>query len=261
MAKKRRRDRKREATTDRGGSRRGAARPTSPQTITAARLVTSLLDLLKAVGARAALAVILVELPLVVITLVGDPTGMIAVFYGLVAIVGSAAAIHIALEHVGGRPSPSMPRALRVGVSSWLGLLAAGIFAGLIVLFFGLLLIVPGVLRALSYAMISPLVVSGECYGVDALEESRRRMRGHRLQALWAYVAVFLPMILWQGLYLAIFGAQRAFGTGAELPPLSTAERTLDAFFNVLYPLFDLPVTLLAVVLYSEVPRPAADRT
>lgn len=254
---------KRKVRKDPGGRPAGKktrSRPTrdrapAPGPLTVGDTLHELARLASAVAVPASVAVVLVELPLVAIMLAGDPTeGVAPLLWGLVAIIGDAAAIHVGLQHYRGEKRLRLGPAFKVAFLSYIGLIAAGLFSGLMILAFSLLLIVPGIIRLLGYSLIAPLIVSGESYGIDALRESLRRMKGYRLTALWAYIAAWIPSLAWQGLYAAIFGMDRALGsTGGE--PLSTGDRVIEALLVGLYPVLVLPVTLLSVVLFHEIKR------
>ena len=222
-----------------------------PGPLTVGMLYLRVRALITELGRPLAAVVLLVELPLIVLLLSGDPThGVAPMLYGLIALIGSAAAIHLALQHHR-REKRSLGRALKTAVSCYIGLIAALLFSQLMVMAFALLLIVPGVMRAVGYALIPPLIVSGDSYGIDALGESLRWMKGYRMTAFKAFVLAWLPAIAWQALYGAIFGFDRLLG--GEAGDLSAGMRTVDTLFHGLYPVVELPVTLLQVALYWEI--------
>jgi len=224
--------------------------PVESTPLTAGHLIVGVLQLLGPIAPKALVAVLLVELPLVALTLVGDPTGLIANLYGLAALVGTGAVIHLALCAAEGEQG-TVRQALRSALRRWIGMLGAAIVSGLIVFFFTLLLVVPGILRALSYALVMPLIVSGEASGVDALEMSRRRMAGHRAQALLAYCVVWIaPVLLFGTYWLVDRMLTDRYGLWTDEVPLPL--RILDAVYTLLYPIAELPVVLLSVALHLK---------
>lgn len=228
--------------------------------VTAGLLLREVRALFGAVGSKAALTVTLVELPLVVLLLIGDPSGgVLPVLYGLVTIVGAAAAIHLALQHLRREKTLSMKAALGRAVSCWIGLIAAGLIAGLMIMAFALALVIPGVMRALSYALIAPLIVSGDAYGIDACDVSRRRMKGHRWPAFFAYLVAWLPAVAWQAAYLMFVDVEQVLGRAPAVDP-ELGERLVAAGFTALYPLCDLPLSFLSVALYWQLRRRAGGR-
>lgn len=223
---------------------------------TAGGVLSGVGQLLAATGPRLALAASLVQIPLALLILLTDLPATALSLYSFITLVGTGAVIELALRVVDGEPT-TLIAAYRLALRKWLGMIAAEIFAGLIILVFILLLVVPGLVRALSYAIVLPLIIDGEAHGVDALEMSRKRMKGHRLQALLAYLVTFTPSILSYALYLALATALSGADVGAlvvgePLVDYPSSLRLLDALDMVLYPVFELPVVLTAVVLHAK---------
>jgi len=213
-------------------------------------------QLLAATGPRLAFAAALIQVPLAALILLTDLPATALSLYAFVSLLGTGAVIDLALRVIDDERA-AVGAAYRVALQKWLGMIAAEIFAGLIILAFALLLLVPGIVRALSYAIVLPLIVDGEAHGVDALETSRKRMRGHRLQALLAYAVAFVPGIASYALYLAIATALSGADVGAlvvgePLVDYPSSLRLLDALDMLLYPIFELPVVLTAVVLHAK---------
>jgi hypothetical protein len=157
-----------------------------------------------------------------------------------------------ALDDGGGRIGPAMRRA----ISALLGVVVAALFSQLIILFLLLLLVIPGVLRFLSYLLVYPLVVSGESGGFDSLRLSAERMRGLRWPAFLACLATGWPVILGfvlDGLVLGNAFVSLVPGETAEVPV------TVEVLLTLLGPFLQLPLTMLTVVLYHR-PAPASTK-
>lgn len=97
------------------------------------------------------------------------------------------------------RPEATLGGALRAGLPRWIPLLIVQFLATLGVLMGLVLLVVPGVVLFLHFAIAAPLVVLGGRSGVFALNKSSELVRGHRLKILGLYLSlavVALPCVL-----------------------------------------------------------------
>lgn len=110
--------------------------------------------------------------------------------------VGGASVFVIVTQAVEGGPV-SFPRAFgQVGRSFGL-LFTSNLLAGIYGVLFGLLFIVPGVLRVLSYAITAPVVLFEPPMGANKiLRTSDERLEGHRWAAFGAYFALATPTVL-----------------------------------------------------------------
>jgi hypothetical protein len=120
--------------------------------------------------------------------------------------------------------------ALRFALSIVLPLLGTWILASLIVIVGFALLVLPGVILALMFAVLTPVMVTERVFGFAAMERSWALMRGNLLRALGLFVvtgilssaltagvdlvAGFIPLV---GSVVAgiVQGAANAFGTAA----------------------------------------------
>lgn len=80
--------------------------------------------------------------------------------------------------------------------------LATGILVSLFTTLWTLLLIVPGIIAAISYAMWTPLVVDGSTGSLDTIRKSKKMMYGHK----WNYFVFLLSFIGWLLLGVVTFG-------------------------------------------------------
>jgi hypothetical protein len=165
---------------------------------------------------------------------VGDPfmvlAGMLPVFLALLILqpIIMAAITHAIGENYLSK-SVSFGGALRFALSILLPLLGTWILASIIVLV-GLILIIPGLILALMFAVLTPVMVTEGIFGVAAMERSSALMKGNKLRALGLFivtgilsaaliagvdlVAGFIPVV--GSVVAGIFqGAANAYGTAA----------------------------------------------
>ena len=84
----------------------------------------------------------------------------------------------------------------------WLQILLANILVGIIVFAFSLLLVIPGIVRAIAYAMVTYIIVDSDLEAKDALKKSREMMNGYK----WDYFVFNLSFIGWFLLVPFTFG-------------------------------------------------------
>ncbi len=77
--------------------------------------------------------------------------------------------------------------------TKWVNILIADILVTIIVSLCFLLLVVPGIIMTLAYAMVTFLVIDTDVAGNDALKESREMMKGYK----WDYFVFSLSFIGW----------------------------------------------------------------
>ncbi|MCS6797930.1 MAG: hypothetical protein NZ898_05295 [Myxococcota bacterium] len=173
---------------------------------------------------------------------------MVAVVWLLPTYVVLGAVLALAIDTLDGGAGRIGP-ALRAGIGSVLGLVVAGLFSQLAILIFLLLLVIPGVLRYLSYLLVYPLVVSGESGGFDALRLSAERMRGRRAAAGGAVLLTGWPMLLAMGIDWVVYGDPLVSLLGTEGAP---APAWLEVLLTAMAGFFPLPLTMLTAVLYHR---------
>lgn len=84
----------------------------------------------------------------------------------------------------------------------WLNILVATVLMGLIVFACSLLFVIPGIIMALAYGMVSYVVIDTDLSGVDSLKKSREMMKGYK----WNYFVFGLSFIGWILLVPFTFG-------------------------------------------------------
>ena len=157
--------------------------------------------------------------------------GMLPVFLALLILqpIIMAAITHAISENYLSR-SVTFGGALRFALSIMLPLVGTWILASVIVLVGFALLIVPGLILLLMFALLTPVMVTEQIFGMKAMERSWALMRGNMLRALGLImVASILSVTLTAGVDLAagfipvvgsivagiVQGAANAFGTAA----------------------------------------------
>lgn len=223
--------------------------PIETTPVTAGEILSGTTQLLGAVGLPALLVTVLIQLPAAALIASGDAGTVLTALYGLVSIFGTGVVIDLALQHIDREKKIRIVAAARVALGSWLGLIAAGLISGLIVMVFALLLIVPGILKALSYAIVYPLVVAGDAGGVDSLALSKERMKGHRTQAFLAFLVAWLVPITGYIVFAVMQGAMPTLDPSAMVPP---GQRMVHAAYTVLDAVLYLPVTFVSIVLHAK---------
>jgi hypothetical protein len=143
------------------------------------------------------------------------------------------------------RETPRLRASLGVGLRRFIHLWFGLQIEGLIVAVYGIFLLAPGFVKASSYALLTPLIVSEEAGPISALEESSRRMHGHRRAAFPALLLVWLP-------FLASQVYQLAFGplTRSESTPAWASE--VDPYLTLAWPLCDLVWLFVVLALHAK---------
>jgi hypothetical protein len=161
--------------------------------------------------------------------------------YGLVAgVLHSGAVIwlvHGALQGEGRSAVDSLLRA----ASRYFSLLGASLQSAIFTLLYLLLLVVPGVLKALSYAVVLPVVMLEDKNASASLARSTQLMDGHRGAVLLA-MCVALPLAIGPG------------ALGLVLPSLQESALA-RAGAGLLEGVLALPLEVMGVVLYVEAVR------
>jgi hypothetical protein len=127
--------------------------------------------------------------------------------FGCVAVIASVLAAGHFLAGL-----PVSPRhAFRGAVSRWWPMIWTGMLAGLILLGLTLLLIVPGIIWAVYYAFLVPVVAFG-LSGTEALAESKRLVKGNWWRTFgcvsvigFVGFALMAPGLIFQIVYYAFF--------------------------------------------------------
>lgn len=77
--------------------------------------------------------------------------------------------------------------------AKWLQILLVEILTGIIIFLFSLLLVVPGIIKALAYSMVGFLVVDTDLEAKEVLKKSKEMMNGYK----WDYFVFGLSFIGW----------------------------------------------------------------
>jgi hypothetical protein len=146
-------------------------------------------------------------------------------------------------------PGDAITRTLRLAPRLWM----TDLLAFLLIALFFVLLIVPGVLRALSYAVASLIILREGCRPREALRMSAMRMRGLRGAAFAAYLVALLPTALL--FTMAMIVADSPSPEEGFLPPSSgPLEATLTLAFAAAF----VPIYCVTAVLYERSRRRGA---
>lgn len=114
------------------------------------------------------------------------------VIVSLVLCVAAGGYVIFVLKFTRGE-NPTMNDIIECAKERWGTILVAGIVTGLIVFLWSLLLIIPGIIAAFSYAMVSFIVVDSNMGAMDCLKKSKEIMNGHKMD----YFVFQLSFIGW----------------------------------------------------------------
>lgn len=197
----------------------------------------------------------LFSLPAMLMQFAGQDGMPLTFFDGIFGMVSTAAVIHMARNALYEEPIDPKGSVLEA-LKSFADIFVANWLTGLIVFFFFLLLIIPGVLKSLSYAIVVPIVLFESHSGLDALKASAARMLGSRSSAFMAYLATSLPALLVFGFFFLMAFIASAVDAFVD-PNGLTAPIISDALFDQmaivvggLVTVALLPLHLLTFVLY-----------
>lgn len=190
---------------------------------------------------------LVVNLPYTVITSLYPAQGTLGVVlpglaYGsTVGMLATGAILLMAHRAIQGEKAEPV-HCLNIAAKRWVRVFSANLVAGLLVAAYSLLFLVPGIVKNFSLFLALPIVLHEDVSTTEALDESTRRMRGHRAVAFAAACAL-LPIA---GLYAAL-----TFG-------LVLLERSLGSSFalTLTMQIAQEPLTILALclpaVLYAK---------
>ena len=145
--------------------------------------------------------------------------------------------------------------AMAVGVKKWFALFAARFIAGILISLGALLLIVPGVMLAVRYALLDPAVVL-EDKGISA---SRARSvtltAGRRWEIFGVGVLFFLGLFIASFLFYAPFAVVEALELSVNLAPV---EILVDCVLSVAVAIIYIVLFLYYWEAVNGQPEPAA---
>lgn len=213
-------------------------------------------QILLRVGLPAALIGTGLELPhAITAQLVDVPTALDLAWSTLTSLVADLVAIHLAWQVVRGRRSIDVRAAFAAAGEAFPRVFVTRLVAGFQIILMSLLLIVPGVWRALTLFVATPVSMMENKGSADALSRSARLMQGHRWLALASGALSIAPLV-------GVFAFTSAIAIAMLLvdptsPPAS--ERWLAFAGDVLSPIAILPATFVPVVFYAKLCPPAPD--
>ena len=167
-------------------------------------------------------------------------TMVVGAIQQIIGLIFVAAAFDLGLTRLDGE-TPSVSGSLTLGLRKFLPLFLAILLQQLIVMVHSFFLIVPGIVKALSYSVIVPLVVSGEAGAISCLHESWLRLHGHRKNIAPLMIALWLPTLV-----------ASYFSMGLLADPNALSESPLLIAVDVLYPLLDIPWLFVALTLHAR---------
>lgn len=132
------------------------------------------------------------------------------------------------------------------------GLLGTRFIANFVTFLFTLLLIVPGVMKAMSLFIVMPIALHED--NADPMSSSTMRMDGHRMNAFLAACVAGAPVfVAFLALMCVSMSAAIAQNVDGVPPPDSTQlESIMGLAFGLTMPASLLPITLLPAVLYAK---------
>ena len=162
--------------------------------------------------------------------------------FGVVAVLAAV----LATSHVLAGRTPSARAAFRGAVSRWLPLLWTGFLAGIILLAFTLLLVIPGLIWGVYYTFFVPVVAFG-LSGTAALAESKRLVKGNwwrTLGCLFVINLVAFAMTL-PGIFVSI-----AFNLATADSEPGFAYEAVDYLTNVYFDVASLFAPVATAVFF-----------
>ena len=139
-------------------------------------------------------------------------------------------ALIYALARIKSGKSVTYREAMAVGVKKWFALFAARFVASLFIGIGLIVLIVPGIILALRYALIDCAVILEDKGVADSLSRSTALTAGRRWEIFGAALLFFLGLVLVSILFYFPFGVIEALEISANLAPV---EIILDCLISV----------------------------
>ncbi len=172
-----------------------------------------------------------------------DESVQIPIAFGveIVGLLFTVTAYDLGLRALDGEER-SLAASFGIGIRKFLPALLAQSLAGMIIVLHFVFLIVPGIVKSLSYAIVMPLVISGEAGAISCLHESYKRMKGHR-KALAPLV-----IVVWVLPFLVI----QYVGSVALLAPEAVSDSPAFATLDAVYPLFEIPWLFIALSIHAK---------
>lgn len=205
--------------------------------VAAPRVLSDVQRLASRLLLRSWLALILVELPLTVaraLFLLGTGKTLpmqVDNLYFFVTLIAVGAILHASHQALMGDARVDWRAARRAALERWGAMVFASWMSGLITIAFLLLLVVPGIVRALSYALVTAIALHERWDTNEALKQSMARTRGQRLRILVAVIATcaigFVPVML------LAFGVGAVIGLAGDDEPNVYTDILIELVTNV----------------------------
>lgn len=209
-------------------------------------------QLVRLVGDRALPIALAIHLPRIVSSMLVELPLRARGLFWILELVATAAIVRMALEALRGSGREPITRSIGAAVVVWGGrLVGASFVSALVSGFYLLLLVVPGVLKALSFALVPVCVVEERKTSANALERSTELMRGHRSIMFAVWVALAVPLYATYGLCWALEAAIAANPSSGAVAALYAGRIVSDGMF-VFFAVLD---TLVLVVVYVKLVR------
>jgi hypothetical protein len=233
-----------------------------PALFSAAPTTSSILDAVRVLFGRVGLQILLINavasLPSVLAELAGaELHGLRFIEFMLEVAVGGVCT-HLALQAAVQATPARFTVACGAVRRQFAFLLGAAFLTGIIAIVFALLLVVPGVLRLLSYCLSTPIVlVENHGGSYEAMKRSAERMAGHRWPAFGAYLVVMgltfaLPFTVYMVGLIATMGDELG-----ELEQETMLERAMTASFMFVVSTLIGARHLVATALYLKLSPPS----
>lgn len=217
---------------------------------TVGNVLSGSLWVLSRIAVPAAVVVVLADLPVALLdTFMPEVPLVSSIWNATITVLAQGAVFHLAHRAIRGDDLDVMT-ALRRSVDSAGNLIITNFLAGLQILFFTLLLIIPGIVRSLSLLLVIPIVLHEGHKTNDALKASTERMKGHRVTAL-------VVNLVWSLAWGGVLAAYIAFAVALEFPELglNLSEGAVSAILlagGLVIPILMLPVTCTTAVFYAK---------
>lgn len=217
--------------------------------LTVVTLVGGTLDMLRALGPKAVLGMLYIELvPALLYALGILPPLLDMVLPALLAPI-TVAMVFVLVESELGGDALSLPGAVGKALRAWPRLFAVQLSVGAMVGFGLLLCVLPGLYLGAGMAVAGPIAVNERVRGAGAcIGRSQRRLKGHRWAAGIGYGLAFAPA-LWTQLALAVVVEALVTEVGLYDP---LALGVLDFTTYLLTGTFMLPLFFTQAVLYAK---------
>jgi hypothetical protein len=160
-------------------------------------------------------------------------TGVVAIAGFVATLILQGALMYGSVQDLNGSPA-SAGDCLKVGVKNWLPLLGLFVLMGLGFMLGAILLIVPGVLLALRWAVSGPVLVMEGRGITDAMDRSVTLTKGRRWGIFLLFLVLWIAALILEGLTFSLAGGTAGLQAAAVSGHAVTATLMLGPIFSVL---------------------------